>query len=306
VPDEGRLGSVARRLAATQRVLSIEDEHDIADFLRAYFRASGYDLVHLDPDTPLAVLHGIDEHRPDCVLLDLGLRGFSGAEAYRLLRTEDRYAFLPVIVVSARPDVESLVTTTGTLDAVVSKPFNVNTLADLVADRIAAAQKLREAGHDARSGLPTLEDVEARLATEIAMATEGRVPLTFALVRVRSLAEIARSTGDEGTAYVVRELVRQARELLPPEVVLGQPQADEVALILPDTDALAGRRVLADALHVIGSSTNLPGGAEVPLKLACGIASYPAHATDADELYMAADAALADAVERDERIAVSL
>ena len=95
MPEEQRLGSVARRLAATERVLVVEDEHDIADFLFAYFRATGYDLVHIDPDTPLAVLDALDEHAPDCVLLDLNLRGFNGAEAYRLLRTDERYALLP-------------------------------------------------------------------------------------------------------------------------------------------------------------------------------------------------------------------
>ena len=64
MPEEPRLGSVARRLAATERVLVVEDEHDIADFLRAYFRAAGYDFVHIDPDTPLGVLDALDEHSP--------------------------------------------------------------------------------------------------------------------------------------------------------------------------------------------------------------------------------------------------
>src|SRR3546814_18698780 len=108
MPEDHRLRSVARRLAATERVLVVEDEHDIADFLRAYFRASGYDLVQIDPDTPLQVLDALDEHKPDCVLLDLNLRGFSGAEAYRLLRTEDRYALLPVHGVRARHDARQL------------------------------------------------------------------------------------------------------------------------------------------------------------------------------------------------------
>ena len=143
--DDHRLGSVARRLAATQRVLVIEDEHDIADFLRAYFRASGYDLVHIDPDNPLAVLEALDANEPDCVLLDLNLRGFSGAEAYRLMRTEPRYALTPVIVVSARPDAQELVPARGGIDAFVTKPFNVNALAELVVERIASAERLRAA-----------------------------------------------------------------------------------------------------------------------------------------------------------------
>src|SRR3546814_17434254 len=102
MPEDHRLGSVARRLAATERVLVVEDEHDIADFLRAYFRASGYDLVHIDPDTPLQVLDALDEHKPDCVLLDLNLRGFSGAAAYRLPPHADPHPLRPRTAVRAR------------------------------------------------------------------------------------------------------------------------------------------------------------------------------------------------------------
>src|SRR3546814_7432326 len=108
----------------------------------------------LFPYTTLFRSDALDEHKPDCVLLDLNLRGFSGAEAYRLLRTEDRYALLPVIVVSARPDARQLMEATGGVDAFVSKPFNVNSLADLVADRIARASRLNaEAGLDPVTGL---------------------------------------------------------------------------------------------------------------------------------------------------------
>src|SRR5688572_10393191 len=165
MPEDLPLGSVARRLAATEHVLVVEDEHDIADFLRAYFRASGYAFTHIDPDTPLAVLEALDEHKPDCLLLDLNLRGFSGVEAYRLLRTDDRYALLPVLVVSARPDARELLSGIGGVDAFVTKPFNVNTLADLVAERIASAARLQEGSpSDPVTGLLGQDYVEARLA----------------------------------------------------------------------------------------------------------------------------------------------
>jgi DNA-binding response OmpR family regulator len=307
MPDDGRLGSVARRLAATDRVLSVEDEHDIADFLRAYFRASGYDLIHVDPDTALEVLHAIDEHRPDCVLLDLGLRGFNGAEAYRLLRTEDRYAYLPVIVVSARPDAGDVVHASGSaLDAVVVKPFNVNTLAGIVGERIARARELRDRGQDQRLGIPTAEYVEARLESELALAGEERLPVAFGLVRLRSLPDIIATVGGDGTGYVVRELLRQTRELLPREAVLGMSRDDELALLLPGCTATEAGRMLGDALDDLGVTASLPGGAEVPVRLAAGLAGFPEHADDADGLYMAADAALADACDRDERITLAV
>lgn len=304
MPDEHRLGSVARRLAATQRVLVVEDDCDIADFLRAYFRASGYDLVHFDPDTPLAVLEAVDAHDPDCLLLDLGLRGFSGDEAYRLLRTDPRYALLPIIVVSARADARRVVTRGG-IDAVVAKPFDVKALAELVSERIERAEHLREeAASDDLTGLLGHEYVEARLADELTVAAPDQ-PAAFALLRLRSLNEITTLVGTDGTAYVVRELVRRARELLPDDAAFGLTQHEELAVLLPGRDATTAHGTLREALDGIGELC-LPGGAVVPLHFAGGVAAYPEHARDADALYMAADAALADAVDHDQVLVVAL
>src|SRR3546814_446976 len=285
MPEDHRLGSVARRLAATERVLVVEDEHDIADFLRAYFRASGYDLVHIDPDTPLQVLDALDEHKPDCVLLDLNLRGFSGAEAYRLLRTEDRYALLPVIVVSARPDARQLMEATGGVDAFVSKPFNVNSLADLVADRIASASRLTaEAGLDPVTGLLGHEFVEARMADEITVAAPDG-PTVFALGRLLSVEEILTDVGQEGLEYVNREIVGRARRLLPAEVTFGLARGDELAMLVPGFTAEEALERLAPAMDDVGE-IELPGGYTFCPRFAVGLACYPDHASNADQLYM--------------------
>lgn len=306
MPEDHRLGSVAGRLAATQRVMVVEDEHDIADFLRAYFRASGYDLVHIDPDTPLAVLEELDAKDPDCVLLDLNLRGFSGAEVYRLLRSDPRYALLPVLVVSARPDAQELLQGVGGVDAFVTKPFNVNTLAELVVERIASAAKLSEAaGEDDVTGLLGHEYVEARLLDELTVAAPDD-PAAFALLRLRTLAEITSKVGNEGAAYVAKELVRRTRTLLPDDAALGLTRTDELAILLPGCTAGDALRLLTGAIDGIGTSIELPGGANVPLGLAVGVAAYPEHASDADGLYMAADTALADAVDRNQSLVVSI
>src|SRR6478672_1295432 len=84
-----KTGGLMSRLEPTETVLVVEDEHDIATFLRAYFRASGTDVVHVDPTTPQEVAAAVATHGPICVLLDLNLRGFSGLDAYRELRTTD-------------------------------------------------------------------------------------------------------------------------------------------------------------------------------------------------------------------------
>jgi PleD family two-component response regulator len=297
--DEPKLGPVARRLAATRRVLCVEDEPDIAAFLRAYFRAVGYDFVHIDPTDPDEVLRSLEADEPDLVLLDVRLRGFSGLEAYRRMRADERWAFTPVIMVSAHAtSVPGFRTPTG-LDAFVAKPFNTNVLADLVHERIERARELEGRGRDLRRELLTQEYLEARLADEIALAraagTDGK--LSLAIVRIRSVAEVLHEVGGEGFDHLLRTLVERARPLLPPTAVLGSTRRDEVALVLPGVPSRAAYAAVRDLLAELCGDFTFAGGAVVPVDLNAGLASYPTNAGDPDGLFMAADAALAEAVE---------
>src|SRR5437764_12309085 len=127
-----RAGGLVSRLEPTETVLVVEDEVDIAVFLRAYFRASGTDVVHLDPTSPDEVADAAEAHRPTCVLLDLNLRGFNGLDAYRAIR--EREAATPVIVVTADPSptTHSTALREG-VAAIVQKPFSAKELYALVA-----------------------------------------------------------------------------------------------------------------------------------------------------------------------------
>lgn len=297
------LGPVARRLAATQRVLCVEDEADIANFLRAYFRASGYDLIHVDPDDVDAVVAAVEEHRPDAILLDLRLRGFSGRDAYRRLRADDAYAFIPVVMVSA--DTMPTLRSAEGLDAFVAKPFNTNTLADIVRKRLEIAERLSAIGRHERLPLLTQRYLEARLVDEIAVAG-ATGEFTLCLVRLLSIPDIVAEVGTDGLEHLVTKVVEQVRALLPDEAVTGLSDANEAAIVLPAHDTPATERVVADAISAVEGSFVFPGGATVPVRLAGGVASYPAHAHSPDELFMAADAALADAVDRGASLAHAL
>jgi DNA-binding response OmpR family regulator len=306
VPDQGRPGSLSHRLSASTRILAVEDEDDIAEFLRAYFRASGYDLVHLDPSSPQEVIDAIDRQKPDLILLDYRLRGFDGDEAYRLIRSQERFAFVPVIIVTG--DANARAKTEGTasgLDGFVAKPFNVNTLAGLVAERIEAARKVTEGGRDESLGVMTQAYLTARLTDEIT-AAPAEHSVSFALVQLRTLATIQAAAGTDGVTFVVRELIALARERLPAEAVLGRTDANELAVLVSGSSARGLEPVLAAVLAASPGTITLPGGAAVEIKLAAGLASFPEHAGSVDELYMAADAALAEAVDTHQALSVAI
>jgi DNA-binding response OmpR family regulator len=306
VPDQGRPGSLAHRLSATTRILAVEDEADIAEFLRAYFRASGYDLIHLDPDSPDEVVGAIDDQKPDLILLDYRLRGFAGDEVYRLIRSLERFAFVPVIVVtgdaSARAKTEA---SASGLDGFVAKPFNVNTLADLVAERIEAARKMAEGGRDETLGVMTQAYLTARLSDEINVGSQGHA-VSFALVKLRTLASVRSAAGADGVAYVVRELIATVRLHLPERSVLGRTDANELAVMVSGCTAAELAPALEAAMAACPTTMSLPGGASVPVLLAAGLAAFPEHAGSVDELYMATDAALEEAVETKVALSVAI
>lgn len=294
--DESKLGPVARRLSATQRVLCVEDEADIASFLRAYFRAAGYDLVHIDPDDAEAVMAAVEEYRPDCILLDLRLRTFSGVEAYRLLRAQDRWAFVPVIMVSAHAEADPEFETQRGLDAFVAKPFNTNLLADLVRERLVAAADLAERGRHRELPAMSQDYLEARLTDEIALSGPAGT-FSFALVRLLSREHILGEVGQRGLTHVVETLVERARDGLPGGAVIGITSTDELAVVFPALDIDRAEATLSSTLTAVAGDFEFPGGATVTVDVGCGLASYPASALDTDGLFMAADAAMAEAVE---------
>lgn len=299
VKDSTRPGSLAARLTATTRLLVVEDDADIADFLRAYFRASGYDVVHADPSSPDEAFDAVRETKPDAVLLDLWLRGWSGLQLYRRLRSHDEYDLTPVIVltadISARPRAEPIATG---IDGFVPKPFGADELAALVSAQIAEARRLAEEGAlDPRSGALAPAVLDARIAAELEVAATAGEPLAFALVTLRSLRELRTALGTDGLAWLVRQLVEEMRPSLPETAALGRTDTDELVVLLPGLAADAAGAAVEHALGGLRGPRSLPGGGEVRADPVAGIAAWPEHAGDAEGLFMAADAALADALD---------
>jgi CheY-like chemotaxis protein len=251
----------------------VEDERDIATFLRAYFRASGKEVIHVDPTSPDEVATAVATHRPTCVLLDLKLRGFNGLEAFRRMR--DAGEPMPVIVVTAdaNPATEEAALDAGVV-AVVRKPFSVDELCRLVGRHTGDLGDL-----DGPAAL------QSRLAAEVAKARNGK-PVSFALVRMVT----PPATGGLGS------VARGVQGALPASAFVANNDGGELGVILPGVSVEAAEATLAAALATVAA----------PGVVRAGLASCPNHAADRDELYMAADAALAEACDAKRLIAVAV
>jgi two-component system KDP operon response regulator KdpE len=106
------------------RVLIVDDEPQILRALRINLQARHYDVITAADGAE--ALHAAASHRPDLVILDLGLPDIDGVEVIRKLRT---WTPVPIVILSGRMDsgakVEAL---DAGADDYVTKPFNVEEL----------------------------------------------------------------------------------------------------------------------------------------------------------------------------------
>ncbi|MBT1697558.1 response regulator [Fulvivirgaceae bacterium PWU4] len=72
---------------------------------------------------------------PDLFLLDKQLSGIDGLEVCRFLKTQESTRHIPVIMISATPNISSLAKAAGA-DGVIEKPFPIQQLRQLIATYI--------------------------------------------------------------------------------------------------------------------------------------------------------------------------
>lgn len=96
---KARLESLlTHREANRERVLVVDDDAQLSDWLRAAMEQAGFSVKVLNQ--PLGILDAMERVKPDILVLDYQMPGINGVEVARLLRQDSRYLDVPIIFVS--------------------------------------------------------------------------------------------------------------------------------------------------------------------------------------------------------------
>jgi two-component system alkaline phosphatase synthesis response regulator PhoP len=126
-------------------VLVVEDDRDLRDLVRRYLERAGHAV--LSTGSGVEGLSLLADAVPDLVVLDLGLPDLDGLEILRAARAGRS---TPVIVLTARSDVEDRITGLSLgADDYVTKPFSPTELA-LRVGAVLTRTSPAGAGHDGR------------------------------------------------------------------------------------------------------------------------------------------------------------
>jgi two-component system KDP operon response regulator KdpE len=178
------------------QVLVVEDDAALRGVLGVLLRAERYRVVEAE-----TVRRGEIEargHRPDLLLVDLGLPDASGIELIRRVRA---WSPVPIIVLSARTqEAQKIEAFAAGADDYVTKPFGS---AELMA-RVRAALR-RSARSAERPSVAVLG--EARVDLGARTAAQGEQPLHLTPLEYRVLECLSRQAG---LVVTQRQLLREA------------------------------------------------------------------------------------------------
>ena len=104
-------------------VLLVDDEPDLLESLAIRFKASGYNVL-----TAIDGLDALQKARtlsPNLIILDLMLPKMDGYKVTRLLKFDNRYSHIPILILSARgQDLDKEMGKNAGADDYMVKPFD--------------------------------------------------------------------------------------------------------------------------------------------------------------------------------------
>jgi two-component system KDP operon response regulator KdpE len=159
------------------RVLVVDDETSIRKFLRVSLTAHGYQVY--EAANGQEALSAVIAHRPDLMILDLGLPDIEGIEVTRRLR---EWSQIPIIILSVREhESEKVAALDAGADDYLTKPFGIGEL--LARMRVAVRRQL-VAGDELVFTTGELRVDLARRAVTVAEKKVQLTPTEYDLLRV--------------------------------------------------------------------------------------------------------------------------
>ncbi|MBN2463889.1 MAG: response regulator [Dehalococcoidia bacterium] len=159
------------------KVLVVDDEDSIRRFLRVALASQAYTVF--EAASGQDALSSVVEHKPDLVILDLGLPDIDGVEVTRLLR---EWTQIPIIILSVRgSESDKIAALDAGADDYLTKPFSVGEF--LARLRVA----LRRAAQTSGEPVFTVGSLKVDLARRLVTTADHEVQLTpneYELLRV--------------------------------------------------------------------------------------------------------------------------
>lgn len=136
---------------------------------------------------------------------------------------------------------------------------------------------------DHLTGLANARRLQDQMGHELALAQRHVQPLAFVMLDLDDLKGINDNFGHAAGDAALRKFAETLKSTARASDIVARYAGDEFVVVMPQTDEEAGCAATERLLRAL----NAHG-----IRVSAGLAIYPTHATDAQELFIAADKAL--------------
>jgi diguanylate cyclase (GGDEF)-like protein len=288
-----------RERAEPPRVLSVEDDGHQEAYLRTVLSSAGYEFRAVAE--PARLEAELAAFRPDLVLMDVMLPGVSGYDLVRSLRQDERYATVPVIILTTRGEMEARIEAAQAGgDEHLVKPVSPALLLSTVAARVERGRFLRTlVERDGLTGLLThtalLERARASVSRKRRDPRRQWTLIMIDLDRFKAVNDLyGHPTGD----LVLGRLAGLLRARLRQADVVGRYGGEEFAVVLEDLSGPDAVRLLERLRAEFAAIEHRPreGGAPFQVTFSAGLATLE-EGEEVSSWVQAADRALYGAKE---------
>jgi DNA-binding response OmpR family regulator len=121
--------------AAVKKILVVDDEPDVASLLTLMLKSQGYTVINaVDGQEALEKARG---EAPDLILLDVMLPRMDGYKVARMLKFDENYSHIPIIMLTAK--IQERDKATGLemgVNDYMTKPFDTAVLLAKIKERL--------------------------------------------------------------------------------------------------------------------------------------------------------------------------
>jgi two-component system, OmpR family, alkaline phosphatase synthesis response regulator PhoP len=123
---------------ASARILAVDDSPTILEMIKAILESGGYEVITASDGAE--ALETARSEKPDLILLDVMLPKLDGYRVCRLLKFDQNYKDIPIIMLTAKTEEQAMATGIRTgANQYMTKPVEPDKLLAAVAEELAKA-----------------------------------------------------------------------------------------------------------------------------------------------------------------------
>ena len=230
--------------AEPERVLIIDDDLELASYYQLTLLEAGMEVKILNE--PEIIIESISAFRPELILMDLHLPGYSGHDLAGVIRQHEKWASLPIVYLSAETDPALQIEAMGRgADDFQTKPISNKQLIASVRVRIERARQLdTQINRDSLTGLLKHSSIKEEAELALMRAKRSKTPVTLVMLDIDLFKKVNDSYGHAMGDVVISSIAMLLKRQLRQSDIIGRYGGEEFVAVLPDCDLEAAATIM--------------------------------------------------------------